>query len=86
MILPIPINRIRLYNSMNEQEIKNLLTVYQQKVNDLMAQTIALESRLMNSNQIIEVLNTRIAELSKENEKLKISKSRKSVKEDTSDF
>ena len=66
---------------MNEQEIKNLLGVYQQKVNELTTQTIALEARLMNSNQLIEALNKKVNELSVENEKLNLSKSKKSPKE-----
>ena len=66
---------------MNEQEIKNLLTVYQQKVSDLTAQTIAFEARLMNSNQLIEALNKKVNELNAENEKLNLSKSKRSSKE-----
>lgn len=66
---------------MNEQEIKNLLTIYQQKVSDLTTQTIALEARLMNSNQLIETLNKKINELNVENEKLNSSKLKKSSKE-----
>ena len=69
---------------MNEQEIKNLLTVYQQKVSDLTAQTIAFEARIMNSNQVIEALNNKINELSAENEKLKKSKRGTKVEEDFS--
>jgi hypothetical protein len=69
---------------MNEQEIKNLLTVYQQKVSDLTAQTIAFEARIMNSNQVIEALNNKINELSVENEKLKKSKRGTKVEEDFS--
>jgi CII-binding regulator of phage lambda lysogenization HflD len=63
---------------MTEQEIKNLLLIYQQKVSDLTAQTIALESRLMNSNQIIEALTNKVNELKSENEKIKTTKVRKS--------
>ena len=66
---------------MNEQEIKNLLSIYQQKVNDLTTQTIALEARLMNSNQLIEALNKKVNELNAENEKLNSSKSKRSSKE-----
>jgi uncharacterized coiled-coil DUF342 family protein len=69
---------------MNEQEIKNLLSVYQQKVSDLTAQTIALEARLMNSNQLIEALNKRINELNEEIEKLKKSKRGTKIEEDFS--
>jgi chromosome segregation ATPase len=66
---------------MNEQEIKNLLAIYQQRVSDLTAQTIALEARVMNSNQLIEALNKKINELNVENERLNSSKSKKTTKE-----
>jgi len=48
---------------MNEQELKNFIVVYQQKLNELMAQNIALEAKLMNANQAIEVLTKKINEL-----------------------
>jgi chromosome segregation ATPase len=72
---------------MNEQEIKNLLSVYQQKVSELTAQTIALEARLMNSNQLIEALTKKVNELSAENEKLNSSKTKKvTSKADSGEF
>lgn len=71
---------------MNEQEIKNLLSVYQQKVSDLTSQTIAFEARLMNANQAIETLTSKVNELTQENEKLKSAKSRKTTKEDSGEF
>jgi chromosome segregation ATPase len=72
---------------MNEQEIKNLLAIYQQKVSDLTAQTIALEARLMNSNQLIEALTKKVNELSAENEKLNSSKTKKvTSKADSGEF
>ena len=72
---------------MNEQEIKNLLSVYQQKVSELTAQTIALEARLMNSNQLIEALTKKVNELSAENEKLNSSKTKKvTSKTDSGEF
>ncbi len=71
---------------MNEQEIKNLLSVYQQKVNDFTAQVIALEARIMSSNQVIESLTKKVNELNAENEKLRSSKLRKIAKEDSGDF
>lgn len=69
---------------MNEQEIKNLLAVYQQKINDFLAQTIAYEARLMNSNQLIEALNKKVNELNKEIEKLKKPKRGSKAEEDFS--
>ena len=72
---------------MNEQEIKNLLSVYQQKVSELTAQTIALEARLMNSNQLIEALTKKVNELSVENDKLNSSKTKKvTSKADSGEF
>jgi hypothetical protein len=70
---------------MNEQEIKNLLAIYQQRVSDLTAQTIALEARLMNSNQLIEALTNKINELS--GGESKSPKTRKvTSKEDSGEF
>jgi hypothetical protein len=72
---------------MNDQEIKNLLTVYQQKVNDLIAQNIALEARVLNLSQLVEPLTNKINQLTLENDKLKSSKIRKtSAKEDSGEF
>jgi hypothetical protein len=59
---------------MSEQELKNLIVVYQQKLNETMSQNIALEARLMNANQMIELLNKKVMELSEENSNKKTSK------------
>jgi FtsZ-binding cell division protein ZapB len=68
---------------MNEQELKTIISVYQQKTNDLMAQNIILEAKLTNSNQLIELLTNRVNELKEENEMVSDSKVRKTkVKED----
>jgi|688.fasta_scaffold02993_16 hypothetical protein len=48
---------------MNEQELKNIIVVYQQKLNELIAQNIALEAKIMSANQAIEVLTKKINEL-----------------------
>jgi metal-responsive CopG/Arc/MetJ family transcriptional regulator len=66
---------------MNEVDYKNLLTIYQQKSSDLFTQTIALESSIITSNQIIESLSNKVNELTNEIEKLKGVKSKKSVVE-----
>ncbi len=66
---------------MNEVDYKNLLTIYQQKSSDLFTQTIALESRIITSSQIIESLSNKVNELTNEIEKLKGAKSKKSVVE-----
>jgi chromosome segregation ATPase len=81
------LNNTAIEIEMNEQEIKNLLSVYQQKVNELTTQTVALEARLMNSNQLIEALTKKVNELSAENEKLNSSKTKKvTSKTDSGEF
>lgn len=72
---------------MSEQELKNFILVYQQKLNEMMAQNIALEAKMMNANQIIDALTKKVNEITAENEKLKTSKSRKPLtKEDGGEF
>lgn len=63
---------------MNETDYKNLLTIYQQKSSDLFVQSIALESRILTLNQIIDSLSKKLNEVNAELEKVKASKSRKS--------
>lgn len=67
-----------LLSAMNETDYKNLLAIYQQKSSDLFVQNIALESRILTSNQIIDSLSKRINELNTELEKIKANKTRKS--------
>ena len=55
---------------MNELDYKSLLTVYQQKTSDMLIQNIALESKVLTANQIIDALNKRLIELGEENENL----------------
>jgi len=55
---------------MSEQELKNLIVVYQQKLNESMSQNIALEARLMNSNQVIDSLNRVIEDLNNKNSEI----------------
>jgi regulator of replication initiation timing len=56
---------------MSEQELKVLLSTYQQKSFDLFNQVVALEARLSTSNNLIEALTNKVNELNEENEKLK---------------
>jgi FtsZ-binding cell division protein ZapB len=68
---------------MTEQELKNLIGIYQQKTTDLMSQCVALEAKLMHSNQLIELLTNKVNELKEENKILSQPKTRKiKVKED----
>lgn len=56
---------------MPEQELKVLLSTYQQKSFDLFNQVVALEARLSTSNNLIEALTNKVNQLNEENEKLK---------------
>lgn len=69
---------------MNEQELKNIIAVYQQKTNDLMAQNVILEAKLATSNQLIEALTNRVNELKEINTTSK--KSSKSSQNQEDDF
>lgn len=48
---------------MDEQDYKNLITIYQNKYFDSINQNIALEARELKYRQTIEVLNSKISEL-----------------------
>ena len=50
---------------MDEQDYKNLITVYQNKYFDSINQTVALEARELKYRQTIESLNQQILELEK---------------------
>lgn len=60
---------------MDEQDYKNLITVYQNKYFDVINQTVALEARELKYKQVIETLNQQIIELEK-----KIPKPKRSAK------
>ena len=63
---------------MNEQELKTIISIYQQKTNDFMAQNVILEAKLAGSNQLIEALTNKINELNEKN--IKMSSPKKSTK------
>ena len=50
---------------MDEQDYKNLISVYQSKLFDFMNQNIALEARELKYRQTIESLNKKVLELEK---------------------
>lgn len=64
---------------MSEQELKVLLSTYQQKSFELFNQVVALEARLSTSNNLIEALTNKVNELNDENEKLK-TKAKRNIK------
>ena len=69
---------------MTENDYKNFIGVYQQKSYDLFNQNIALEAKVISSNQMIEALTKKINEQNDEIEKLKAKNTRKTTKTDNS--
>lgn len=65
---------------MDEQDYKNLISVYQNKYFDAINQNIALEARELKYRQTIESLNQQIATLEK-----KVPKPKRTTK-DTGEF
>lgn len=59
---------------MNEQDLKYLLSAYQQKSFDIFTQLVASEAKVKNLTDVIEALQTKIAQLNSENEKMKKTK------------
>jgi len=70
--------------NMTENDYKNFIAVYQQKSSDLFNQVIALEARLLSSNQMIDALTRKVNEQNDEIEKLKVKNNRKPSKTDNS--
>lgn len=72
---------------MNEQELKTIISIYQQKCNDLMAQNVVLEAKLANSNQLIEALTNKVNELNEQNmNNISNKKSTKRTQNEENDF
>lgn len=54
---------------MDEQDYKNLISVYQAKLFDFINQNVALEARELKYRQTIESLNEKISELEKKSKR-----------------
>jgi len=48
---------------MTEQDLKNLLGVYQQKTHELFSQNIALEAKIASLSSLVEALTNKVNEL-----------------------
>lgn len=59
---------------MNEQDLKYLLSAYQQKSFDIFTQLVASEAKVKNLTDVIEALQIKIEQLNSENEKIKKTK------------
>lgn len=68
-------------DTMNEQDYKNLITAYQNKLFDLTNQNVALEARELKYRQTIEFLNQKISELEKKPKRSTRSTRSKSIEE-----
>ena len=68
-------------DTMNEQDYKNLITAYQNKLFDLTNQNVALEARELKYRQTIEFLNQKISELEKKPKRSTRSTRSKSTEE-----
>jgi predicted RNase H-like nuclease (RuvC/YqgF family) len=69
---------------MNEQDLKYLITSYQQKSFDLFSQSVATDAKIRQLTDLIESLNTKIKEQQEELDKLSTKPKRTSQKEDFS--
>tara|TARA_Y100001980_G_C14500408_1_gene276433 strand:- start:948 stop:1166 length:219 start_codon:yes stop_codon:yes gene_type:complete len=72
---------------MDENEYKMLISVYQKKTHDMLAQIIGLETRIMGLNHVVEKLSTKVNDQEKLLSQLKSKKRQpKNITVDSEDF
>jgi len=72
---------------MDENEYKMLISVYQKKTHDMLAQIIGLETRIMGLNHVVENLSTKVNDQEKLLIQLKSKKRQpKNITVDSEDF
>tara|TARA_Y100001937_G_C7084398_1_gene314598 strand:- start:383 stop:601 length:219 start_codon:yes stop_codon:yes gene_type:complete len=72
---------------MDENEYKMLISVYQKKTHDMLAQIIGLETRIMGLNHVVEKLSTKVDDQEKLLIQLKSKKRQpKNITVDSEDF
>tara|TARA_R100000234_G_scaffold39854_1_gene23843 strand:+ start:1093 stop:1311 length:219 start_codon:yes stop_codon:yes gene_type:complete len=72
---------------MDENEYKMLISVYQKKTHDMLAQIIGLETRIMGLNHVVEKLSTKVNDQEKLLIQLKSKKRQpKNITVDSEDF
>jgi hypothetical protein len=69
---------------MTEQDLKYLISSYQQKSFDLLTQSIANDAKVKQLSEIVELLTTKVNQQNEELEKLKKPKRRTKTGEDFS--
>ena len=71
---------------MSEQELKNLLGVYQQKSYELFAQNIALEAKVSNLSGLVEALTKRLNDVTNSPQEETKPTRKSSTKKDGGEF
>ena len=71
---------------MDENEYKTILGVYQKKTHEMLAQIIALETRVLGLNNVVEQLSTKVTDQENLLIQLKGKKKPKNITIDSEDF
>ena len=71
---------------MDENEYKMLLGVYKKKTHEMLAQIIALETRVLGLNNVIEQLSTKVTDQENLLIQLRGNKKPKNITKDSEDF
>ena len=71
---------------MDEHEYKMILSVYQKKTHDMLAQIIGLETRVMGLNNVVEQLSAKVTDQENLLIQLRGKKKPKNITVDTEDF
>jgi outer membrane murein-binding lipoprotein Lpp len=70
---------------MTEQDLKYLISSYQQKSFDLLTQSIANDAKVKQLSEVVELLTTKVNQQNEELDKLK-SKPKRGAKPEETDF
>ena len=71
---------------MDENKYKMILGVYQKKTHEMLAQIIALETRVLGLNNVVEQLSTKVTDQENLLIQLRGKKKPKNITQDTEDF
>ena len=71
---------------MDENEYKMIISVYQKKTHDMLAQIIGLETRVMGLNHVVEQLSAKVTDQENLLIQLNGKKKPKNITVDTEDF
>lgn len=71
---------------MTEQELKNLLGIYQQKSYELFTQNVALEAKVSNLSSLVDALTKRINEITSQPQEESKPPRKTQTKKDSGEF